>query len=138
MVIRNTLSLEKTGAIAIATIGIALLIGLVAGILAGMLGIGGGIISIPAMVLILGVEQHTAQGTALSVIVLTALAGSIIHWRQGNVNTRVAPHIILGAIAFSLLGAWISHLLASTFLTMAFGSLLLFVGTRMILSSNLS
>ena len=120
------------------TIAIALLIGLVAGVLAGMLGVGGGLITIPGMVLILGVNQHTAQGTALGVIVFTALVGAIAHHRQGNVKSNLAVRIIPSAIVFSLLGAWISGLVASTFLTVTFGVLLLAIGLRMVLLTEVS
>src|SRR5207245_1601897 len=69
---------------------LGLAIGLLTGIVSGLLGIGGGIVMVPAMVLSLGLSQHLAQGTSLFVIVPTAAAGSVTHFRLGNIRLVVA------------------------------------------------
>jgi len=112
---------------------IAVVIGLVAGIISGVLGVGGGTISIPAMVLLLGVEQHTAQGISLAAMMFTALVGAFIHYRQGNVKLRAVFLIIPGAVAFSYLGAWAAGHVTAEWLTRAFAIFLLLIGCRMLL-----
>jgi hypothetical protein len=113
-------------------IAIALGIGLVGGIFSGMLGIGGSAVTIPGMVLLLEVEQHTAQGVALSVVVLTALIGAITHQRQGNVKSNLVLAIAPMAIIFALLGAWGAGMVTAPLLSRIFGALLLVIGGRML------
>ena len=84
-----------------------LLIGLVGGFAGGLLGIGGGAIYIPAMVLLLGEDQHLAQGASLAAIISTSLVGSFAHFRRGNVDTRavlwVAPVAVIAGFGAALL-----------------------------------
>jgi hypothetical protein len=116
---------------------IAVVVGLVAGVISGMLGVGGGTITIPAMVLLLGgeqhIEQHTAQGIALAAMMFTALVGSFIHYRQGNVKLSTVFLIIPSAVAFSYLGAWAAGKVSAEWLTRAFAIFLLLIGCRMLL-----
>jgi uncharacterized protein len=112
---------------------IAVAVGLVAGVISGMLGVGGGTISIPAMVLLLGVEQHTAQGVSLAAMMFTALVGAFIHYRQGNVKLSAVFLIIPSAVAFSFLGAWAAGHVTAEWLTRAFAIFLLLIGCRMLL-----
>jgi len=114
-------------------IAIALAVGLIAGLISGMLGVGGGTISIPAMVLLLGVEQHTAQGVSLGAMLFTALVGAFIHYRQGNVKMSMVFLIAPSAVAFSLLGAWAAGQVTAEWLTRAFAIFLLIIGCRMLL-----
>ena len=60
-------------------VGLLLLIGLLAGMLSGFVGVGGGIIMVPALVWLMGYGQHQAQGTSLAVLVLPVVALSLIH-----------------------------------------------------------
>ncbi|UCC60095.1 MAG: sulfite exporter TauE/SafE family protein [Dehalococcoidia bacterium] len=110
-----------------------LCIGLAAGVISGMLGVGGGTITIPGMVLLLDTEQHTAQGVALAAMLATALAGALVHYRQGNVHLKVATWIAPLAIAFSLLGAWAAGVVMAEWLTRVFAIALLIFGFRMLL-----
>lgn len=112
---------------------IALVTGLASGVLGGMLGIGGGLVSIPAMVLLLGTSQHTAQGVGLSVIVFTASVGASVHYRQKNVKLGTVLWIAPAATAFSILGVWASGMVTSQWLARAFAIFLLLVGIRMLL-----
>jgi uncharacterized membrane protein YfcA len=115
---------------------VALAIGLIAGFLAGMLGIGGGTIAIPGMVLILDVEQHTAQGVALGAMLVAALVGTLVHHRQGNVKLDVALWIAPSAIVFSSLGAWAAGIVAADWLTRVFAVALLAIGCRLLFFSR--
>lgn len=109
---------------------IALSIGLVAGFFAGLAGIGGGVVIVPSSVLLLGLEQHKAQGTSLLAIVLTAAAGTVVNFR----NKRVRPVDGLlaggGGIAGSLIGSRLALLVEGRTLAVIFGFLVLFVAIR--------
>ncbi len=63
-----------------------LAVGLMAGFFSGLLGIGGGVIIVPALVLLLGFAMRTAIGTSLAIVVPTALAGAILHFQEGNLH----------------------------------------------------
>src|SRR5262249_40252543 len=78
-------------------LGFDLLLGLVAGALAGFLGVGGGLIVVPALTLAFGMSQQAAQGTSLAVMLVTAPAAAIEHGRHGNVVWRLVPMLALGA-----------------------------------------
>ena len=114
-------------------IAIALALGLVAGVLGGMLGIGGGTIVIPGMVLLLEAEQHTAQGISLVAMLLMALVGAFIHYGQGNVKLSMVLFIAPSAIGFTYLGAWAAGIVAAEWLTRVFAIFLLIIGLRLLL-----
>lgn len=81
-----------------------LLIGLAAGILGGMVGVGGGLIVVPALVFFFGFSQHEAQGTSLGLLVLpVALLGMINYYRSGYVDFRVVG---LLAVSFFIGSYW--------------------------------
>ena len=84
-----------------------LLIGFIGGFAGGLLGIGGGAIYVPAMVLILDEQQHLAQGASLAAIIATAAVGGYTHFRQQNVDVRtvmwVAPVAVITGFAAALL-----------------------------------
>jgi uncharacterized membrane protein YfcA len=107
---------------------ITLALGLIAGLLSGMLGIGGGTIIIPGIVLLLGTEQHVAQGVSLTAMLLTALVGTFIHYRQGNVKLSMALLIAPRAVAFSYVGAWAAGITSAEWLTRSFAIFLLIIG----------
>jgi uncharacterized membrane protein YfcA len=110
----------------------ALAVGLVAGVLSGLLGIGGGVIMVPAMVFLMGLSQHLAQGTSLAVIIPTALSGGITHLRMGNIRLRTAAWLSLGGIAGAVLGALAALAAPDQALRLLFGIYLSFVGSRML------
>jgi len=115
---------------------IALALGLIAGLLSGMLGIGGGTIIIPGIVLLLGTEQHVAQGVSLTAMLLTALVGTFIHYRQGNVKLGMVLLIAPSAVAFSYLGAWAAGITSAEWLTRSFAIFLLIIGFWLLLSKR--
>ncbi len=109
-----------------------LALGFASGIIGGMFGVGGGWIIIPGMVLLLGTEQHTAQGVSLSIIVLFAATASVVHWRQGTVQMSLVAWIVPGAVFFALLGGWGAGLVSAPVLSRIFGAVLLLVGAEML------
>jgi hypothetical protein len=120
---------RPTGA---ALVAIGLAIGLVAGVGSGLLGIGGGAIMVPAMVILLGLSQHLSQGTSLLVIIPTAVAGSITHFRMGNVNLATAAWLSLGGIVGAAAGALAALATPDEVLRLLFGGYLAFTGIRML------
>ena len=108
--------------------GIAIGIGLLAGTLGGMLGVGGGVILIPGMVFLMDVEQHTAQGVSLAMISAMALVGTVTHYRQDNVRLRVALWIIPAAVIFSFVGGTVADMLDASILRQIVGGVIITVG----------
>ena len=113
------------------------LIGLAAGLLAGLLGVGGGILMVPAMVLLLGFDQHVAQGTSLLVIIPAAVTGSYTHYRNGHVVMREAMILAIGGIIGAAVGALFALSIPEDLLQRMFAGLLLVVGLRMLLPRDL-
>ena len=112
-----------------------MLIGLSGGALSGLLGIGGATLIIPALVYILGFQQHLAQGTTLALMVPPiSLLAAWTYYRSGNVDLKVAALICLGFFIGGLLGAKIAHLIPQESLKKIFGFFLLLVSMHMILS----
>lgn len=109
---------------------ILLATGAAAGFASGMMGVGGGAIMIPAMVLLAGFDQHVAQGTSLLVMVPAGGTGAYTHWRLGNVRTAVLPGIIAGVLAGTWLGGSFAHVLSGTVLRVTFAVLLTWTGIR--------
>ncbi len=90
-------------------ISIILLLGLVVGVLVGLLGIGGGVVLVPAMVYLLHVDQHLAQGTSLFILLPpTGLGALREYWKQGQVDLKAGILCALGM----LLGAYAGSLVA--------------------------
>ena len=112
--------------------GVAVGVGFLAGILAGIMGVGGGVVMVPGMVIIMGVEQHIAQGVSLAVIALTAFVGMLAHYRLGNVRLRTALWIVPTAVIFGFVGSLLAHLAGEVFLRQLVGSLIIIMGTVII------
>ncbi len=111
------------------------ILGLVAGIISGLIGIGGGIIIVPALVFIFGMTQHQAQGTTLALMVPPiGLLAAWTYYRQGYVNLKVAGLICLGFFVGGLLGARVATSLPTRVLEKVFGVALFLVSIKMIFS----
>jgi len=108
-----------------------IILGLVAGTIAAALGVGGGVIYVPALVVFFAFEQHTAQGTSLAIILPTAVVATVAHTRLGNVRWRLAVPIALAGIAAAVLGSRIALSLDAEMLRRLFGAFLLVVAARM-------
>jgi len=109
-------------------------VGVLVGVLSGLLGVGGGLVMVPALVLMLGYGQHLAQGTSLAVIIPVSLSGTVVHARKGNILWDFAAWLAVGA----LLGAWLMtgwvRAIPGDTLRMAFAVFMMVIGVSMVLS----
>jgi uncharacterized protein len=108
-------------------------IGLISGMASGLFGVGGGIVMVPAMILLMSVDPKTAIGTSLAVIIPTAIMGTYKHFDLGNVNWKLALALAPMAILGGYLGAWLTQPIHAEVLKRAFGGLLIVVGLRLLL-----
>jgi len=106
-------------------IAVNLALGLAVGLLSGYMGVGGGILAVPAFTLFLGMPQHLAQGTSLAVVLLAAPAGAIEHARHGNVVGRLVPMLALGAVLGAPLGSLVAQHLPQILLVRTFAIFML-------------
>ncbi len=111
---------------------LTLVIGLAGGFAGGMLGIGGGAIYVPAMVILLDEKQHLAQGASLMAIIATAIVGGLTHLRNQNVNVPVALQVAPGAIVAGFAAAFVADRLDATVLQRIFGVVMVYVALSMI------
>lgn len=110
-------------------------IGILAGIMAGMLGIGGAIIMVPALVYIMGLSQQAAQGTSLAVMLPPiGIIAAYNYYKAGQVNIRFALILAVCFLVGSYFGSKLSLSLPETVLKKIFGFLLLLVAAKMLLS----
>jgi uncharacterized protein len=110
-----------------------LVVGVAAGFLAGLLGVGGGILLVPAMVLLLGFDQHVAQGTSLVVIVPAAMIGTWTHYRRGTIRPRDALLVAAGGVIGAAVGSLSALSIDDAILQRLFAVVLLLVAVRMLL-----
>jgi uncharacterized protein len=110
-----------------------LLIGVLAGVLAGMFGIGGGLIIVPALALFYGLTQHAAVGTSLGALLLPVGAlGAYVYWKNGNLNVGYSAWIAAGLFFGALVGARLVQPVSDLTLRRMFGAFLLLVAVKMI------
>ena len=108
------------------------LLGLFVGIMAGILGVGGGFIMVPAMIYILGVPTVVAIGTDLVQMVITASAGSVTHAMNGNVDIYLVMFILAGSTIGAQFGAKASKKLKGPRIRLLFGLIIAVVMLRLL------
>jgi len=108
------------------------LIGLVGGVTSGLFGVGGGVVMVPAIMLLLKTDIKIAIGTSLAVIVPTALMGTFKHHDLEHVNWRLAWALVPTAILGGFLGSWLTRAIPSPDLKRVFGGFLILVGARLL------
>jgi uncharacterized membrane protein YfcA len=111
-------------------LALALALGYVAGVLAGLFGVGGGILFVPTLTLVLGLTQLHAEATSLLAILPASLAGTWRQRRYGNVRARPAALVALGSIAGVELGVLAAEALPEKTLERLFGAFMLAVAIQ--------
>jgi uncharacterized membrane protein YfcA len=108
-----------------------LLIGLLTGFTSGLLGVGGAVILIPALTINLKIEQKKAQGTALLLIPLIAVASIFNYYRADNINLAYAVWLAAGSMMGILFGTTIAHNTPSPLLKKLFAGFMIFISIKM-------
>ncbi|MGQ2915869.1 sulfite exporter TauE/SafE family protein [Microbacterium aurantiacum] len=106
-------------------------LGLVTGVLAGLLGVGGGIIVVPALIFLFGTSDLVAKGTSLLMMIPTALSGTIGNIRRHNIDLVAAGIVGLAAITTTALGAWIAVRVDPQIGNILFAAFLVFIAVQM-------
>jgi len=116
------------------TIALLVIVGLAAGVLSGLFGIGGGVIIVPALVLLLGFTAQQAAGTSLGALLLpVGLLGFLEYWRAGEVSLINALVLAVGLLLGAFVGARLGLSLPSEIVQRGFGILLVLFGLRMVI-----
>jgi len=109
-----------------------LLIGFAAGILAGLFGIGGGLLIVPALMVLAGMSIREATGTSLGALLLpVGLLGAVVYWRGGNVNLKAALFVAGGLFVGAYLGALLNQELRTALLTRLFAVMMAAFAVRL-------
>jgi uncharacterized membrane protein YfcA len=127
----------------VTVLAIYLLVGVVAGVLAGLFGIGGGLIIVPALNLTFRLQgvgdenlMHLALGTSLATIFGTALSSVLAHHRRGAIQWKVARRLMPGIVIGTLIGAMAAHQIPSPFLQRGFGLFEIAIALQMLLAKG--
>jgi hypothetical protein len=107
-------------------------IGLVGGVTSGLFGVGGGIIMVPALVMLMQTDQKVAIATSLAVIVPTTLTSSILNQSFGRIDWRLVAALAIPAIIGGLASTWFKEQIPSEILKRMFGGFLLVIGAKLL------
>ena len=114
-------------------------IGFVAGVTSGLLGVGGGVVLVPGMVLLLKLGQREAVANSLAAIIPVAAVGTVVYYigaPRPHVRLDLAVALAIGGVAGAVVGARLAHRLSERTLRVAFGLLVLAIGARLLLVGN--
>ncbi len=114
---------------------ILIIIGLLAGLVGGLFGVGGGIVIIPALIFVLGLSQHNAQGTSLAVLLLPIGFLAVMNYhKMGYVNYKFAAVLVVAFVVGSFYGSKLAIQISPVYLKKGFGILMLIAALKLILS----
>jgi uncharacterized membrane protein YfcA len=123
----------KTKKMEIQTILIIIMVGIAAGILSGLVGVGGGIIIVPALVYFIGFSQKTAQGTSLAMIMLpVGILGVMQYYKQGHVDFRIVGLLAIGFLAGSFFGSKMALSISQETLKKVFAVMMIIIAIKML------
>jgi uncharacterized protein len=114
---------------------IGLVAGLVAGNVSGLLGVGGGFLTVPTMRLVMGVPMRAAVATSSLMLGVTACAGAIVYFARGMVDPTVAVPVVLGVTAGAVLGSRLALRVRSSVLVLILSAVLFVLSVQMILAA---
>jgi uncharacterized protein len=109
---------------------VLLLTGVGTGFISGMMGVGGGSVMIPAMVILASMPQHLAQGTSLLAMIPIGMIGAFTHYRLGNVRVHLSFGLAAGGIAGSFLGGSVAVMLPDFYLKAIFAAVGVWMGVK--------
>lgn len=110
-----------------------ILVGIAAGVMGGLVGVGGGIIIVPALVYLLGFSQKTAQGTSLGLIMLpVGILGVLQYYKQGHVDFRVVGLLAIGFLLGSYFGSKVALRLPQDTVKKIFAVLMIIMAIKML------
>jgi uncharacterized membrane protein YfcA len=128
-----TQPVAKINIMSVQTIALLLLVGLLAGMLSGLVGLGGGVIIVPALVFLLGFSQHQATGTSLGILLLPAGIFAVLnYYKRGYVDMNVVLLVFAGFLVGGYLGSKISVSLSEVTLKKIFGVVLLLIAGKVL------
>jgi uncharacterized protein len=110
---------------------ILILLGIIAGVFSGLLGIGGGTVLVPLFLYFLKMDMHTAVGTSLAVIIPTAVVGSLTHSLAGQVDWKVGGIVALLCVLGSFAGVKLNVMLPSIVIQKVFAVFLFFISIQL-------
>ena len=111
-----------------------ILIGILAGVLSGLVGVGGGIIMVPLLVMFFGFNQHQAQGTSLAVLAVPVTAVAVFnYYKEGQINIKYAAIIAAFFVIGSIFGSKLALTLDQKMLKKIFAVVLLVIAGKMLL-----
>jgi uncharacterized protein len=117
----------------IQTIVSLIIIGILAGVLSGLIGVGGGVIMVPLLVLFLGLTQHQAQGTSLAVLVVPVTALAVFnYYKAGHININYALVIAVFFVIGSYFGSKLAVNLDAKMLKKIFACVLILIASKML------
>jgi uncharacterized membrane protein YfcA len=117
------------------TIFILITIGLLAGVLSGFVGVGGGIVIVPGLVYMLGFTQHQAQGTSLFILSMpVVILATMNYWKTGNVNWKFGLIIAATFVLGGFIGSKLALKMSPGLVKFLFGILMAYVSFRLIVS----
>ncbi|WP_207706836.1 sulfite exporter TauE/SafE family protein [Alkaliphilus pronyensis] len=109
-------------------------VGMVAGIINGLFGAGGGTIIVPALYFLFGVSQHKSHATAISIILPFAIVSSFIYYKNGFSALDITLKVVVGGVIGSYLGSRCLNLFSANYLRKIFGAFMIFAALRMMIS----
>lgn len=114
-----------------------IILGLIAGAISGLVGIGGGVIIAPALVILFGFSQKLAQGTTLALLIPPiGILAAIDYYKHGNVNIYAAGFIVLGFVVGSLIGAKFVDHLSNVIVLRLFAVFLILIAVKLLFSTR--
>ncbi len=123
----------KTKKMEIQTVLIIIMVGIAAGMLSGLVGVGGGIIIVPALVYFIGFSQKTAQGTSLAMIMLpVGILGVMQYYKQGHVDFRIVGLLAIGFLAGSFFGSKMALSISQETLKKVFAIVMIIIAIKML------
>jgi len=119
------------------TVLILLAIGLFSGMLGGLVGIGGGVVLVPALIYILGFSQLNAQGTSLALIMFpVGVLGVINYYKQGHIDFNIVFILAVGFVVGSFLGSKFAMNIPQAFVKKSFAMLMIIIAMKMLFFDN--